>query len=252
MKRPSQFMLAFLVVAGSALMIGGEDLEPTKPVILGKEPSDAPKIVSRGVANDSTDTTSSFEKLRGPWKLHGKILGEVAGSEDLALMVGLELVPIGEGRHANQTLLSTVSNAEGSYRWEGLLPGQYRIRALPRQEDAEHLAISMDFMLPETSADSVSHEQDLLLPYPRTMRGNVRSADNAQDAEGARVTVSETGMHRGTAIVDANGSFTIERVGPGPWDFLVREKSGKQVDASIRTLPESGDPSTIQVAIVTP
>lgn len=254
LKSPSHFMLLFLVVAGSALVLGGEELTPTKPVYLGKpKPADdAPRIVSRGHADDSPRKVEFEESLRGPWTLQGRIFGEAPNGDARALRVGLELVPLGEGRHASQALLSTVSSDDGAYRWEGLLPGQYRVRALPQREDSAHLAVAFDLELPETTESSEQHEQDLKLPYPRTMHGSVSAKDDTPRA-GTRVSVSETGLHRGTAVVDAEGRFRVDRVGPGPWKFRVRDKLGASLPiAQVSSKPSSTDSTGIEVAIVTP
>lgn len=251
MKRPSQFMLLFLAVAGATFALGGEELTPTKPVYLGEPKDEAPRIVARGHADDSPRAVEFESSLRGPWTLEGNVFGERQDGQGLALRVGLELVPLGEGRHTSQALLSTVSSDDGTYRWVGLQPGNYRIRALPGRDDAEHLAIALDLELPETTRDEDKLQQDLVLPYPRTMLGSVQNRDERPQA-GAKISISETGLHRGTAVVDATGRFKIDRVGPGPWEFLLRGSKGDTLPVENVTTNPVSTPTAVEVAIVTP
>ncbi|MCA8972344.1 MAG: hypothetical protein KDC95_21330, partial [Planctomycetes bacterium] len=218
MKRPSQFMLVFVAVAGTTFATLGDDLTPTKPVFLGKpsvSADDGPRIVARGSANDTPLANIQPPALRGPWTLHGRVLGESVSGTDAIVHVGLELVPLGDGRHTSQALLSTRTTENGTYAWDGLLPGQYRLRALPAEEHGSHLAVAVDVELPETKEAKKDAEHDVILPLPRTMHGIVRSRLDLPKSF-ARISISETGLHRGTAVLDRAGKFTIERVGPGP------------------------------------
>ncbi len=252
-------MLVFLAIAGTTFATLGDNLTPTKPVLLGKPSGSGPRIVARGTANDIAIEGGTADlgardaearRLRGPWTLRGRVTGEAATGEETAMAVGLELVPIGEGRHVKQALLSGRTDANGGYAWDGLLPGQYRLRALPGVEASSHLAVAVDLELSETKELRQEAEHDVLLPLPRTMRGVVRDK-NDQPVKGSRISISETGLYRGSAVVDASGSFTIDRVGLGPWEIKLREEGGRSLPVT-QVLQQRASTDIIEVAVVTP
>lgn len=263
MRRPSHFMLVFLIVVGTTLMLWGEKISPDK--VLSKTPpgDDGHKalLVDRGrgdfVADPASSSSSSAPKqkaadaVHGPWTLFGYVQREGDEAAKIALGIGLELVPVGTGPHAGQALQSTVTGTNGAYSWAGLFPGSYRLRALPN--DAAHLALAVDLELPGTAADLADSEarfrQDLVLPRPRKMHGRLASGNAPRG--GLTVSVSETGLHRGTAVANADGVFEIAGVGKGPFDFQVRTKEGQSIPVTDVRTEDIGD-TEAKVAVMLP
>ena len=112
------------------------------------------------------------------------------------------------------------------------------------------VAVAVDVELPETKEAKKDAEHDVILPLPRTMHGIVRSRIDLPKSF-ARISISETGLHRGTAVLDRAGKFTIERVGPGPWEIKLREESGAALAIS-EVQQKNLTHDLIEVAIVTP
>ena len=168
----------------------------------------------------------------------------------LAAALGLELIPLGIGPHATAGLQSMITTPNGGYSWVGLFPGAYRLRALPARDSSSHLAVAVEVELPDGSADSHELHRDILLPTPRLLQGLLRTKANHPPV-GIRISVSEIGLHRGTAVCDADGTFEIAQVGVGPFEFQVRANDGTPVPVETveRAHSESG---TVQVAVVIP
>lgn len=266
MKRPSQFMLAFLVLVGTPLFLLGEKPTPVKleqmpvPRLLdrGKQPP-LPTAKKQKAPATRPDTATIG---RGPWTVFGTITGEATGGSRAAneaafAGIGLELVPVGAGRNLGSTLSTMIVGPNGSYSWAGLVPGAYQLRARPEVQSGSaacsHLGIAVDVELPDVGkVDGGEHRfrQDVLLPLARTLKGSILSASR-KPRSGVTVSVSETGVLRGTAVSGRDGTFEIERVGRGPYEVELRSDDGKAlpVDGIETATDEDGDPR-IEVAVL--
>ena len=172
--------------------------------------------------------------------------------------VKLELVPLGKGAHSSQGILSLFSGNGGEFRFEGLLPGRYILRALPR--DGKHLskaiALEIPRKTPDTSTNTPLGERTLVLPLPRTMLGKVlrkgASPRDGQDQKRFWVSVSENGLHRGTAQTDPKGNFHLDSVGKGPYDFTLRDQDGEVLP--VQEVSQHADPEkhSVLVSLITP
>ncbi len=268
MRRPSQWMLAFVVVAGGVFGVFGDRLTP-RPTASRTTAESSRQHAARqlrsaesAVATNDLATTTEPTGDRptqpavgpGPWILRGLVRRECADSTpELGVGVGLELVPVGSGRHTAQALLSTTSDPTGAYQWAGLLPGTYRVRALPDRASTQHLPIAYDVELPKsrdrTPGATSLLERDVLLPIPRTLQGSIANTESAPLGP-VLVSISETGMHRGTATADPDGNFTIDGVGTGPYEVRVRTQAGKSVKiAHIETVQAEEPNGSPRIAI---
>lgn len=242
MRRPSHFMLLFLVCVGTPLCIWGDDLAPEDPT--GESKKWLPRLLDRGrqidaPADPAPEASAPAQAERredqhsatvGPWILCGNVVGESSQSGSLLQgAIGLELVPVGDGHPQGDTLLTTIAGPEGGFRWAGLHPGAYRVRAIPSPNDAaSHLDVAVSLELPEPNGaedEDRTFRQDLMLPRPRRLQGAITTPGKLPKA-GVTVHVSESGLHRGTAISKVDGTFEIDRVGLGPFEVEVRTNAG--------------------------
>jgi hypothetical protein len=257
MKRPSQFMLLFLLLVATPLFVWCEQPAPGK--------SRPGRVINRGrgdmpaaARSDTEARQPAAAPVTGVWTLFGTVYREAEPGGERQMPgapIGLELVPLSAGRTTGLSLLSTSVDAKSCFRMEGLHPGKYRVRALPERESAAFLPVAVDVALPATSlekaAKAQSMRQDLTLPYPRALNGTLRRKDNTPRC-GLTVSVSETGIHRGTAVSDQEGAFRIEGVGAGPYEILVRTEAGAPLPVEIEAVPQAADKSAVGVAVVVP
>ena len=245
MRRPSQFMLLFLVCVGTPLCIWGDDIAPEDPT--GESKKWLPRLLDRGrqietPADSASESPAPEQDDRredqhsatvGPWTLCGNVVGEpnLSGSP-LSGAIGLELVPVGEDHPQGDTLLTAIADPQGGFRWAGLHPGPYRVRAIPSPNDAaNHLDVAVSLELPKPSGaeeEDRTFRQDLMLPRSRRLQGAITTSGK-QPKAGVTVHVSESGLHRGTAVSKVDGTFEINRVGLGPFEVEVRNDAGAAV-----------------------
>lgn len=159
--------------------------------------------------------------------------------------VNLELTWMGEGATTGQGILSSTTDRLGRFDFKDLQPGAYRLRAIPEDKDDIHLPIAVDLQIPEREEQSPGEQprfpvSELILPLPRNMQGSLAWAKPAPGTaktakhspmamEGVRVSVSEVGLNRGSAVVDAKGKFKIEGVGDGPYTIQLRNPEGNNI-----------------------
>ncbi len=246
-------MFLFAAVLAGTLLLCEDPVVPESAVLPGGRAT-APKVLNRGRGDfaatvPATKAGRSAEPSKGPWTLSGTVKRE-GETLPLAAALGLELIPLGIGPHATAGLQSMITTPNGGYSWVGLFPGAYRLRALPARDSSSHLAVAVEVELPDGSADSHELHRDILLPTPRLLQGLLRTKANHPPV-GIRISVSEIGLHRGTAVCDADGTFEIAQVGVGPFEFQVRANDGTPVPVETveRAHSESG---TVQVAVVIP
>jgi hypothetical protein len=291
MKRPSHFMLLFLVVVAAPLFIWGQQSPGTnspakktsgnrllnrgkgdflpvtrqQPKQQGREttakPSGQASGLGTGLASGLGTGPGAVGSgmgpgLGGPWTVFGQVFREdVNGARHSSRpRVDLELVSIALGGQSGAALQSPVLNPSGEYSISGLQPGLYRLRAMPARESQDNLPIAVDFELPAPKAPDgqAKLKQDVVLPYPRTLFGTLETRAKAP-RPGLTISVSETGMHRGTAVSDQTGGFAIHGVGHGPFDILVRDENGGNIPAKVAApVRDSSDRSRVEVAVLVP
>lgn len=267
-------MLVFLVAVGTPLFLWGEQLEPSTPAFQeemhpharlldrgrgelaeAREKGEAPAVLPRG-ARKTTGTTPDDRPLgRGPWTLFGTIRPEGTAAASTIGGIGVELLPLGN-RPLGAPLLHKIAGPAGSFRCTGLFSGAYRLRAVLDANCTSHLPIAVDVELPaiekngERAAD-YELRRDLTLPVPRPMKGAVFTRGRKPRA-GVLVRVSETGLHRGTAVSGSDGTFEIAAVGPGPFEIEVRDDSGQSVPVEGIETAKLLTAERVEVAILIP
>jgi hypothetical protein len=219
----------------------------------------------------------------------GRVLGEIAGNPNTESTpkgsplskVKLELVPLGKGDHSSQGILSFFSGKEGEFRFSKLLPGRYILRALPT--DGKHLSKAISFEIPKQafpttkprtnpglqsshselsdpnkalSASPTQLDQEIILPLPRKMLGHLSTEKNSQktgvDQRGYWISVSENGLHRGTAQTGPKGIFFLNGVGTGPYDFTLRDQDGEVLPVKETSLKPDAKHQKVLVSLITP
>lgn len=164
--------------------------------------------------------------------------------------VNLELVWMDQGSTPGLGVLSGHTDDKGNFGFKDLKPGAYRLRAIPEDKDALHLPIAIDLEIPELEEQSPGEQprfpiSELVLPLPRSMQGVCAWVDPATEGpgqdvanengskslslQGLKVSVSEVGLFRGSAVADAKGNFRIEGVGNGPYTVRIRSPQGVEV-----------------------
>ena len=219
------------------------------------EGSDVDSTNEAAIANKSLVTRrerGDTPALPALWTLAGAVFGErlaqassTTGTGALAINfpVDLELIPLSGTAATDGARLRHSAGADGQYRWEGLFPGSYRLRALPEETVTEFVPIAVDVNLPEIPDE---HEgvaklaeknpifrQEITLPRARTLIGSIRIKEGGAFPEdefaGLRISVSELGIARGQAVATTDGRFQIQGVGHGPYDFKIQDSKGRDV-----------------------
>jgi hypothetical protein len=153
--------------------------------------------------------------------LSGQVLRNGSGVQ------GMTVSASGVGVRA---LASTVSEVDGTYRLDGLEPGEYEIAALSRAGES----LAGEHVLLETDA-----ELDLMVPSGR-LSGWVLEADSDRPIEGATVTVSGSGLPAvaRTVVTDASGSFSVDDL-PSREYRVAAEATGRAPAQEMVSLQES-------------
>jgi len=233
------------------------------------------RVASSGTVKSGT-VKSGAEKgasaLPILWTLRGAVFGEKLDaspgaarpsndSSPLAVNfpVDLELIPL-DANPAAGRLLRHTSGSDGRFLWEGLFPGNYRLRAMPEPAASELLPVAVDVKLPdiprayaEGSEKKPIFRQEITLPRPRTLIGSIRIKEGGAFPEdefaGLRISVSELGIARGQAVANTDGRFEIRGVGHGPYDFRIQDSKGRDVRWEIgQWAPTEADPETPSAA----
>src|SRR5690606_36425944 len=107
---------------------------------------------------------------------------------------------------------TTLTNADGLYRFFGLDLGQHLIAVLP--------ATTAPASFEVTDIHNGRHELDLTVDPAAALSGIVRSADGLP-AQGVVVTLSSDGHTTTAAVTDADGRYL----------FIIWQPGGYQLDA---------------------
>ncbi|PIE24824.1 MAG: hypothetical protein CSA62_03065 [Planctomycetota bacterium] len=272
MTKPSHYMFGLIVLFGAGAALLGDEILPLK----GQLPFEGQKELARkeelfakrqramgrmidegrgdfrpGHAKRPSQASSLAERSSSEpikeggvrvaaWHMSGKVRIETGEESSLAQLpwpVALQLVPIGKGAHQQQGTVTAACQPSGEYELDGLLPGLYRLCALPKLEtesEISALPITMDLDLPRIDPASVRPgqqkrwPQNLVLPQPRRLFGRIFQGN--KPSAGVRVAVHETGIFRGRAVSDENGRFEIPGVGSGPWRFALADAEGHDME----------------------
>ncbi len=262
--RPSHYQISFLVIfLGVTWGITGGQLRQKKGATQStKAHRGFVQLLTEKAPGPETakDLGMDFEGRTLGESLPGQVAPALGATERGTPLAGvkLELVPLGKGAHSSQGILSLFSGNEGEFRFKGLLPGRYILRALPR--DGKHLskaiALEIPRKKPDTSTNTPLGERTLVLPFPRKMLGKVlrksASPEGGQDRKHFWISVSENGLHRGTAQTDPKGNFHIDSVGKGPYDFTLRDQDGEVLP--VQEVSQHTDPEkhSVLVSLITP
>jgi protocatechuate 3,4-dioxygenase beta subunit len=133
----------------------------------------------------------------------------------------------------------TVSGTDGSWRVEGLEPGEYQIAA--RSSAGEVLA--GDHVLIENDA-----EVDLYLASG-SIRGRVLEADTEQPIEGASVTITGSALPpvRRSAATGSGGAFEISDLGDG--DYTVHAEARGRMPAQTSVTIADGASAQVELSL---
>ena len=269
--RPSHYQIAFLLLfVGIAWGVRGEQVLQHKGLKPSTPPSKHPGTVHKGfVQIGKTKSPPRSGPMSKVVIFQGRVLGEnpQEGTSSTAPniplpRVKLELVPLGKGRHSSQGILSFASKEDGLFQVGRMIPGRYMLRALPN--DGKHLSKAIAVEVPASPAGNdpkegsatPRYEQEILLPLPRKMLGHLKPGNPTKkeglDRRGFWISVSENGLHRGTAKTDQEGAFQLNGVGTGPYDFTLRDQDGEVLPVNQISVHPDPAHHKVQVSLSTP
>jgi len=279
--RPSHYQITFLLVfLGLAWGItGGKGFRKKGSL----NPTSNPNQIHKGFVqirqtntpnkNASRNTLSKEQRIL----FEGRVVGEISKNKASPLVsapsfngpsvpitplsrVKLELVPLGKGEHTSQGILSFFSKTEGTFRFPQLIPGKYMLRLLPN--DGRHLSRAIALDIPNIRSQGKTPkrssppkiEKEILLPLPRTMLGKLKAKESIKglDQRSFWISVSENGLHRGTAKTDPSGAFQLDAVGTGPYNFTLRDQDGETLPVQQTAMSQDPQRHRVLVSLITP
>ncbi len=265
--RPSHYQIAFLLLfVGVAWSVSGGQRASKKELNLSNNQKEVHKGFVRIGTTKSLQQPPSSQAVIA---FKGRVLGETPQSQGSSTAtsiplprVKLELVPLGKGGHSSQGILSVVSNQNGRFQVSNLIPGKYMLRALPNDGIHVSKAIALEISANPSKGISLAgsprptYNRDVLLPLPRKMLGHLKTSPSAKkedpDRSGFWISVSENGLHRGTAKTDQEGAFQLNAVGTGPYDFTLRDQDGEVLPIDQTSVSPDPAHHKVLVSLITP
>lgn len=147
---------------------------------------------------------------------------------------------VGGGRGASSG--SGRTDESGSYRIEGIAPGDYTVNVQAAQGMGGR-AVSKELRIDGESS------LDVDLPMARLF-GVVVDGSTKQPLSDARITANLEGTpsaRPGFATSDSNGRFFVDDLEPGPYKLTLRRSGYQEADDSASATEDGGDAGTIEM-----
>lgn len=181
---------------------------------------------------DEGETTLDITMERGAI-VAGRVVGP-GGEPVVEARVTMEQAGAGFGAS------SAITDASGGFVLDDLTPGDHTVRITARgyapPDPAPKVAV----------AASGTPPVEIVLRASGSIVGRVIGLD-ADELAAASISASGEGTRRfASGVVDRDGSYRIEDIGPGTWNVVGRLQTGRIAEASA-TVPEDGTPVSVDL-----